>query len=82
MPHASLNQNLLDTGTPPIPEAYAWTAHYDGSAGPLINMAQAAPGNPPPPELLRRLGEGAADPLGAKYGPISRRPCLARSVFP
>jgi len=66
-----LNPNLLDTGTPPIPEAYAWTHRYDGAAGPLINMAQAAPGSPPPPEMLRRLGEGAADPLGARYGAIS-----------
>ena len=68
---APLNPNLLDTGTPPIPEAYAWTARYDGSAGPLINMAQAAPGSPPPPELLARLGAGAADPAGARYGAIS-----------
>ena len=67
----SLNPNLIDTGTPPIPEAYAWTARYDGAAGPLINMAQAAPGSPPPVEMLRRLGDGAADPAGARYGAIS-----------
>ena len=41
--HSPLNPNLIDTGTPPIPEAYAWTSRYDGAAGPLINMAQAAP---------------------------------------
>ena len=70
MPFA-LNPNLLDTGTPPIPEAYAWTSRYDGSAGPLMNMAQAAPGSPPPPELLERLGAGACDPAGARYGAIS-----------
>ena len=68
---APLNPHLLDTGTPPIPEAYAWTSRYDGSAGPLMNMAQAAPGSPPPPELLARLGQGAADPMGARYGAIS-----------
>ena len=67
---APLNPNLLDTGTPPIPEAYAWVKRYGGAAGPLINMAQAAPGTPPPPELLQRLGAGAADPLGARYGAI------------
>ena len=70
MPFA-LNPNLIDTGTPPIPEAYGWTSRYDGSAGALMNMAQAAPGSPPPPELLRRLGAGAADPAGARYGAIS-----------
>ena len=69
--HAPLNPHLLDTGTPPIPEAYAWTSRYDGSAGPLMNMAQAAPGSPPPPELLARLSAGAADPAGARYGAIS-----------
>ncbi len=67
---APLNPHLLDTSTPPIPEAYAWVARYDGKAGPLINMAQAAPGTPPPPELLERLGQGAADPAGARYGAI------------
>ena len=67
---ASLNPLLLDTGTPPIPEAYAWVARYDGRAGPLMNMAQAAPGSPPPPELLQRLGADAADPAGARYGAI------------
>jgi aspartate/methionine/tyrosine aminotransferase len=68
---APLNPDLLDTGTPPIPEAYSWTSRYDGAAGPLMNMAQAAPGDPPPPELLQRLGLGAADPAGARYGAIS-----------
>jgi aspartate/methionine/tyrosine aminotransferase len=68
--HAALNPNLLDTSTPPIPEAYAWVKRYSGAAGPLINMAQAAPGTPPPPELLQRLGAGGADPLGARYGSI------------
>jgi aspartate/methionine/tyrosine aminotransferase len=66
-----LNPNLLDTGTPPIPEAYSWTSRYDASAGPLINMAQAAPGSPPPAEMLERLGQGAADPASARYGAIS-----------
>ena len=61
----AINPNLLDTGTPPIPEAYAWTSAYDGSAGPLMNMAQAAPGSPPPPELLEQL----AKELGAEVQP-------------
>ena len=77
---ATLNQNLLDTSTPPIPEAYAWTSRYLGGAGPLMNMAQAAPGSPPPPELLARLGAGAADPMGARYGAISGDEAL-RKVF-
>jgi aspartate/methionine/tyrosine aminotransferase len=38
--------------------------------GPLINMAQAAPGNPPHPDLIARLGQSASDPAGMRYGPI------------
>ncbi len=68
---APLNPLLLDTGTPPIPQAYAWVARYNGNAGPLMNMAQAAPGSAPPPELLERLAAGAADPAGARYGAIA-----------
>ncbi len=67
---ASLNRNLVDTSTPPIPEAYDWAERYDGSAGPLVNMAQAAPSTPPPAELLTRFGAAAADPAGARYGSI------------
>jgi hypothetical protein len=38
---ASVNPLVADTGTPPIPEAQAWVARYDGAYGPLINMSQA-----------------------------------------
>lgn len=65
-----LSPALLDTATPPIPQAKAWLARYDGAFGPPIDLSQAAPGVPPPPELLRRLGEAAADPESARYGPI------------
>ncbi len=65
-----LNPNLLDTSTPPIPEAYGWSEAYRGAMGPLINMAQAAPGNPPHPDLIARIGASASDPAGMRYGPI------------
>ncbi len=65
-----LNQNLLDTATPPIPEAYAWSESYGGAHGPLINMAQAAPSNPPHPDLIARIAQSASDPAGMRYGPI------------
>lgn len=66
-----LNPRLIDTGTPPIPEAQGWAARYDGRAGPLIDLSQAVPGYPPHPDLLRRLGEVAADRASASYGPIA-----------
>ena len=65
-----LNQNLIDTSTPPIPEAYGWSESYGGVFGPLINMAQAAPSNPPHPDLIARIGQSASDPAGMRYGPI------------
>ncbi len=66
-----LNPHLLDTGTPPIPEAKAWLAAYDGRHGPAIDLSQAVPGYPPPPEFLKRLGEAAASPAAATYGEIT-----------
>ena len=70
-PHATLNPDLLDTGTPPIPQAHAWARAYDGSRGPLIDLSQAVPGSPPPPELLQRLGEAAAAAGNTRYGAIT-----------
>ncbi len=66
----SANQLVIDTATPPIPEARGWLDRYDGHNGPILNLSQAAPGSPPPPELLHALGRAAADPATATYGPI------------
>lgn len=66
----AINPNLIDTATPPIPEAQAWGRAYDGSAGPLIDLSQAVPGYPPHAELLARLGSNAGDVAMASYGPI------------
>jgi hypothetical protein len=65
-----LNPDLIDTSTPPIPEAYGWAGRYDGRLGPLINMAQAVPSNPPHPELLARFGQDAGTGPAARYGDI------------
>jgi len=43
---------------------------YDGAAGPLIDLSQAAPGYPPPPELLTRLAAAAGDATAAEYGEV------------
>jgi aspartate/methionine/tyrosine aminotransferase len=65
-----LNPDLLDTASPPIPEARGWAEAYDGRPGPLINLSQAVPGDPPPPEMLTWHAEAAATPSAAEYGPI------------
>ena len=81
---APINPRLIDTATPPIPEARAWIARYDGSRGPLIDLSQAAPAVAPPPEMLERLAAAAADPASARYGAIegeaSLREAYARDV--
>ena len=68
---AFLNPNLLDTGTPPIPQAQGWARAYDGRSGPLVDLSQAVPGSPPPLELLERLSQAAASPDNTRYGPIT-----------
>ncbi|AWM87276.1 aminotransferase [Microvirga sp. 17 mud 1-3] len=65
-----INPLIADVGSPPIPEAQAWTKRYDGSRGPLINLSQAVPGNAPHPGMLERLAASAGSPAGAQYGPI------------
>jgi aspartate/methionine/tyrosine aminotransferase len=65
-----LNPLLLGTDAPPIPAAAAWKAAYDGRHGPLLDLAQAVPGLPPPDALLDRLALAARDPASATYGPI------------
>jgi len=79
-----LNPQVLDTGTPPIPAARAWMASYGGGHGPAIDLSQAAPGAPPPAELLARLGAAAARPEVARYGAIlgdaALREAYARDV--
>jgi aspartate/methionine/tyrosine aminotransferase len=65
-----INPLVADVGSPPIPEAQAWTLRYDGSHGPLVNLSQAVPGSAPHPDLLQRLAESAGAVRGATYGPI------------
>lgn len=65
-----LNPLLLDTGTPPIPEAKSWLAAYDGRHGSAIDLSQAAPGSAPPDALLKVAAEAAGSPEAARYGPI------------
>ncbi len=67
----SINPLLADTGTPPIPEAQAWTRRYDGSRGPLLDLSQAVPGYPPHPDLLKHLASAAGQARSAGYGAIT-----------
>lgn len=64
----SLNPHIVGIETPPIAQAQAWKARYDGRAGPLIDLSQAVPGTPPPPQLEQALAQ--AVPESWRYGPI------------
>ncbi|MDQ0471610.1 aminotransferase [Labrys wisconsinensis] len=66
----AINPLLVDTATPPIPEAQGWARAYDGKAGPLIDLSQAVPGYPPHAEMLARLAQAAGRAGTASYGPI------------
>ncbi|KAA2235030.1 aminotransferase [Salinarimonas soli] len=66
----AINPLVRDLASPHIPEAQGWARAYDGAMGPLINLSQAVPGSPPPPELLERLAAAAGAPETARYGAI------------
>jgi aspartate/methionine/tyrosine aminotransferase len=65
-----INPLVSATASPAILESRAWLKAYDGGKGPAIDLSQAAPPYPPPPELLRRLGAAAQSPSIALYGPV------------
>ncbi|WP_237213946.1 aminotransferase, partial [Falsiroseomonas oryziterrae] len=53
---------------------------YDGRAGPPLDLTQAVPGYPPPPELLARLAEAAGSAACAGYGPIAGDTALREAL--
>lgn len=48
-----------------------WLSAYNGAHGAAINLAQAVPGVPPPPEMLARLAAEAGNAERSNYGRIS-----------
>jgi aspartate/methionine/tyrosine aminotransferase len=64
------NPFLARVAAPPIGQAALWAKSYDGRNGPLIDLSQAVPGNPPPPDMLAKLAEASGSPDCARYGPI------------
>ncbi|WP_445679905.1 aminotransferase [Radicibacter daui] len=70
MTQIAVNPLLVATDVPPIPAAGAWAKAYDGALGPLINLAQAVPGAPPPADFLEKLAAAAGTGAAAAYGPI------------
>ena len=65
-----INPRVEAIETPPIPQAHAWAAAYDGRLGPLLDLCQAVPGYPPHPEILRHAAAAAGERANARYGLI------------
>ncbi|MDJ1157721.1 aminotransferase [Chelatococcus sp. SYSU_G07232] len=65
-----INPLLVDTCSPPIPEAQGWARRYAGAHGPFVDLSQAVPGYPPHEGILARLAEAAGSPRYAGYGAI------------
>lgn len=65
-----LNPLLLDTGTPPIPEAQGWLAQWKGEVSDRIDLSQAVPGYPPHQTMLDALAAAAGTRAAASYGSI------------
>lgn len=66
----NLNPIIDALSTPAIPKVQAWAQAYTGDHGPLLDLSQAVPGYPPPPDMLRWLSEAAGNPATTGYGNI------------
>ena len=67
----ALNPLLTRVEVPPIPQAHAWAARYDGSRGAALDLCQAVPGWAPHPQVLAHLADEAGNPANARYGLIN-----------
>ena len=76
-----VNPNLAATAVPPVPEARRWGLAYDGRAGPLLNVSQAAPVEPPPRALRAEIARIAVEePEAHLYGPVLGLPALREAL--
>ena len=73
-PHAA---TIAATTPPPVMEARRWLAGVSVPADrPLLNLSQAAPVAPPPPELRKALADAVEDDSSHLYGPVLGLPAL------
>ncbi|WP_298433450.1 aminotransferase [uncultured Jannaschia sp.] len=76
------NPALLATDPPPVMEARRWIEGATFSPErPLLNLSQAAPADPPPPEMLAAMARIVTDdPDAHLYGPVLGLPGLRARV--
>jgi aspartate/methionine/tyrosine aminotransferase len=76
-----LNTLVRDVAEPPIAEAQGWIRGRAFPAEkPLIDVAQAVPGYPPPPALTDHLASVIGRPEMARYTEIEGIPALRRAL--
>ena len=72
-----INPHLARVAVPPIAEAHGWIKGREfPAAKPLIDVAQAVPGYPPPAELTDHLATVIGQPETARYTDIEGLPTL------
>lgn len=76
-----VNPLLTTVAVPPIPEAQGWIAGRSFPADkPLIDVAQAVPGYPPPKSLTDHLAKVIGQPQTARYTDVPGRPELRAAL--
>lgn len=70
------NPAVASLEKPAIPLALGWIDDYQQTHGPLIDLSQAVPNYPPPPEVLESLSRHAGTAASAGYGHIEGEPLL------
>src|SRR5512145_2795270 len=77
----SVNPLLARVAEPPIAEAHGWIKGRSFPADkPLIDVAQAVPGYPPPKSLTDRLAQAIGEPAMARYTDIEGVPELRAAL--
>ena len=77
----SPNRLLAAVAPPPIPEAHSWIAGRNFSADkPLIDVAQAVPGYPPPKSLTDHLASVIGEAASARYTDVPGLPALRQGL--
>ncbi len=76
-----MNPLLTAVAEPPIAEAHSWIAGRNFPlAKPLIDVAQAVPGYPPPKDLTDHLAAIVGEPQSARYTDILGLPALRQAL--
>jgi aspartate/methionine/tyrosine aminotransferase len=76
-----INKLLAAVAVPPIAEAQGWIKGREFPTDkPLIDVAQAVPGYPPPAELTDHLARIVGEPASARYTDIEGLPSLRKAL--